>query len=63
MSDRLLRLPSVVETTGLSRRTIYRKMDCGEFPRSVQISANAVAWRQSDIDRWIENPLEWRGAA
>lgn len=62
-NDRLLRLPDVIERTGLSRRTIYRKMNAGEFPASVKLGANAVAWRQSQIEAWMEAPMDWKEAA
>lgn len=59
MTDRFLRLPDVLAATGLSRRTIYRKMDAGEFPKSIQIAANAVAWRESDVSAWMQAPMDW----
>lgn len=52
--EALLRLRSVMQMTGISRTEIYRRMDAGTFPRPVQIGAQTVAWRQSDIQRWIE---------
>jgi len=61
--DRLIRLPEVLSRTGLSRTTIWRKMGNGQFPRSVQVSANIVAWYESDIAAWIAAPMEWRTAA
>lgn len=36
--DRILRIKTVLERTGLSRSTMYRKMQNGTFPRNVQIS-------------------------
>lgn len=61
--DSLVRLPEVKRRTGLSRTTIYRKMDAGEFPPKVPLSASMVAWYESDIDRWVANPLAWSEAA
>lgn len=52
MSNRLLRRPEVEKETGLSRSTIYRKMEDGTFPRPKRISAQAVAWPQSKIEAW-----------
>ena len=26
----------------------------GSFPRHVQLSTNRIAWRASDLERWIE---------
>ncbi|MHB1328058.1 MAG: helix-turn-helix transcriptional regulator [Gemmatimonadales bacterium] len=44
--------------TGWSVSTIYRRRSNGEpLPRAIKIG-NAVRWRQSDIDAWIEKQLE-----
>ncbi len=61
--DSLLRLPDVRRRTGLSGATIYRKMERGEFPAKVAIGTTMVAWYESDVDRWVAAPLEWRAAA
>jgi prophage regulatory protein len=52
--DRFLRLKAVLERTGLSRATLYRKVQEGAFPRQVQISERCVAWRESAIAQWME---------
>jgi prophage regulatory protein len=44
----------VKDLTGLSRATIYRYVDAGEFPRPVKIGVRAIAWHASDVDAWIE---------
>lgn len=51
--DALLRLPAVREMVGLSRSEIYRRIESGRFPRPVRLGDNAVAWRLSDLQRWI----------
>lgn len=61
--DSLLRLPAVMRRTGLVKAAVYRKMAAGEFPPSVSIGTNMVAWYESDIDAWVAAPLEWRMAA
>jgi len=55
--NRILRLGSVLERTGLSRSTLYRKMQAGGFPAQVQISERCIGWRESDIERWLGNPM------
>ena len=35
--DRILRIRTVLNRTGLSRSTLYRKMSDGTFPRQVKI--------------------------
>lgn len=56
--DRLLTRPEVEVETGLSRTSIYRKMEEGTFPRPKRISQRAVRWPQSKIDAWKANQPE-----
>ena len=55
--DRILRLKTVLERTGLSRSTMYRKMQSGTFPKSVQISIRCTGWRESAVREWLMNPM------
>ena len=55
MHDRLLRRRHVEEITGMSRSSIYRLMQDGEFPRPVKVGPAAVRWRASDITAWVES--------
>lgn len=34
---------------------LYRLMNEGKFPRPVKLSTNRVAWREDDVNAWIEN--------
>lgn len=55
MSDNLLlRLPSVIALTELSRSTIYSAIQEGRFPRPVRVGRRAVRWRAQDIRLWLE---------
>ena len=58
--ERIVRLKTVLARTGLSRSTIYRKIAEGTFPAQLQISTNGTGWHESDIDRWIADPVGWR---
>lgn len=58
--DRIIRIRTVLNRTGLSRSTLYRKMKEGTFPRQVKISDYCSGWRESAINRWIEDPVRWR---
>ncbi|BCH04724.1 hypothetical protein GCM10007881_27160 [Mesorhizobium huakuii] len=58
--DRIIRSRTVLARTGLSRSTMYRKIAEGTFPAQIRISVNGAGWRESDINRWIENPASWR---
>jgi prophage regulatory protein len=58
--DRIIRLKTVLARTGLSRSTIYRKIAEGTFPPQIRISVNGSGWYESDINRWIADPVAWR---
>ncbi len=58
--DRIIRLNTVLDRTGLSRSTIYRKIAEGTFPPQIKISVNGAGWRESDINQWVANPVTWR---
>lgn len=47
--DRILRTKMVLERTGLSRSTMYRKMQNSRFPKNVQISERCAGWRESAV--------------
>ena len=55
--DRILRLKSVLDRTGLSRSTLYRKVEAGTFPPQVHIAARCVGWRESAVGEWLRNPM------
>lgn len=55
--DRILRLNAVLDRTGLSRSTLYRKMDSGTFPKNLKISTRCAGWRESAINAWMRNPI------
>jgi prophage regulatory protein len=55
--DRILRLNAVLDRTGLSRSTLYRKMQNGTFPQNVRISTRCAGWRESSVEEWMRNPM------
>jgi prophage regulatory protein len=56
-NDRILRISTVLARTGLSRTTMYRKIDQGTFPRQVKISDRCAGWYESEVDAWLRNPM------
>lgn len=52
-----LRLPAVIQQTGLSRSTLYARVDAGTFPAPTKISARAIAWPASTISKWIAETI------
>jgi prophage regulatory protein len=51
---RFLRLQEVIETTGLSRTTIYRKIAEGGFPPPIKLGERAVGWKDCDVFAWMD---------
>ncbi|MBA4040383.1 MAG: DNA-binding protein [Sphingobium sp.] len=59
-TERIIRLKTVLDRTGLSRATLYRKIGEGTFPRQVRISIHGAGWHESAVNRWIANPASYR---
>ena len=54
------RLPDVLGITGVSRSTLLRWIEAGEFPSPVRLSSKgrSVAWSSADIEQWQAGRLE-----
>lgn len=56
----MLRLKQVIERTGLSRSTIYGKLDSKStqydpnFPTQVSLGNGAVRWVDAEVNAWLE---------
>ena len=57
------RLPKVVQTTALSRSTLYAMMADGRFPKPVKLGERAVGWPEAEITAWLEGRKAARDAA
>lgn len=64
--EQFLTAKEVASCLKVTTRTLYRRMDSGNFPRPVKFSENCVRWRERDIRTWIsslEGPQESNGVA
>jgi len=52
-STRLLRLPRVIDRTGLGKTKLYELQRDGLFPMRIKITAHAVAWIEAEVETWI----------
>ena len=53
----ILRTLAVLELTGLSRTSLWRRIRDGDFPAAVRLggpNSRAVGWRRSEIEQWLE---------
>ena len=49
----ILRVADLEAQLNLSRTTIWRLRQAGEFPQPIRLSANAVGWHAHVIDEWL----------
>ncbi len=58
--QKILRLPTVKERTGLSRSSIYLKISRDEFPKQITLGNNSrsVGWIEEEINLWIEQRIQ-----
>jgi prophage regulatory protein len=56
----ILRRKQVEKRTGLSRSTIYLRIQEGTFPRPINLGARAVGWLENEIEAWLAARLEIR---
>ena len=50
--QRFLRLPAVLQATGLGRSTVYRMVAEHTFPAPVKLAKRSVGWRHDDVRQW-----------
>ncbi len=53
---RVLRRRAVEGMTGLSRSTIYARMNVGTFPSAIHLGGRSVGWLAEEIEAWIATP-------
>jgi len=51
----ILRFPEIQRRTGLSRSTIWRRIQQETFPAPVSLGGRAVGWRAAEVEAWIES--------
>lgn len=63
MTNKLIRLDEVIEAVGLSRSTIYLKMNKGTFPKPVSVGERGKRWLLRDVEDWIDGRVAERDEA
>jgi prophage regulatory protein len=51
--DRLMRKKEVLAAIGMKATWLHCEVNSGRFPKPVKVGARAVAWRRSDIEKWL----------
>lgn len=57
--DRILSISAVLDRTGLSRATLYRKVARGTFPPQIHVANRSKGWQESAVNDWLKNPMFW----
>jgi prophage regulatory protein len=47
-----IRLPQVLESTGLKRSTLFAHIAAGKFPHQVKLGARASGWVKDEVEEW-----------
>lgn len=55
MKNRIIRLPEVINRTGLSRSTIYEYIKTDMFPKQIKLGIRAVGWYEDDVNEWLQS--------
>ena len=50
---RLIRIAEVLSRTGLSKSSVYRKMEKEDFPPGVKLGERSRGWYECEVDHWI----------
>ena len=58
MSVKIIRLPAVIELTGLSRSSVYLRISNGEFPAQISLGGRAVGWVKKEVLLWLQEKIE-----
>ena len=56
----ILRRKQVEKRTGLSRSTIYLRIQEGTFPKPINLGERAVGWLENEIEGWLSARIELR---
>lgn len=59
-TDRLIRLPEVMDRVGLKRTAIYQRMREGRFPKSRSLGPRCTVWLEAEVNEWVRNVCEVR---
>jgi prophage regulatory protein len=55
---RMLRLPQVIDATGLGKTKIYELQAEGNFPLRIKITSHSVAWIEEEAQAWLADRVQ-----
>ena len=54
---KIMKRKDVENVTGLSRSSVYAKMENGTFPKAIKLSERSVGWLESEIQGWLNERI------
>jgi len=63
MTQKLLNMAEVCKRTSLSRTAIHKHRVANNFPLPVKVSDFRIAFVEAEVDEWIQQRIDARGAA
>jgi prophage regulatory protein len=61
-TQRLLRLPDVLDRVGMSKSTLYSRIRDKTFPQPLHLGTSSV-WVESEVSEWINDQIALRDKA
>ena len=55
--NRILKLPEVIQVTGLARSTIYLWMKEKRFPTHIKLGERSVGWLEEEVHSWLDQRI------
>jgi prophage regulatory protein len=56
----ILRRKQVEQRTGLSRSSIYLRIQDNTFPKPIPLGARAVGWLEHEVEEWLTSKVRRR---
>lgn len=58
----ILKMPDVINRTGISRAVIYARVGDGSFPKPIKLGPRAIGWVEAEIEEWLQARVQQRDA-
>jgi len=57
-TDKLIRLPRVMELLGIQRSTVWAWVKSGKIPKGTKLSHKVTVWKESEILAYISSVMD-----
>jgi prophage regulatory protein len=57
MTERLIRLPEVMDKLGIARSTVWLYVEQEKLPKPIKLSPRVTVWRESEINAYIADKI------